>query len=859
MTIQSPAANCPNCGNRLEASGNCNACLMNLGLSETDPDMGGAGAAALPSLEELNAQFPQLEVTRLVGRGGMGAIYHARQTALDRDVALKLIAKEVSSDPAFVERFEREAKTLAKLSHPNIVTIFDFGRTDDGTAYLILEYVDGINLRDAISSGSVGSDEALEVVSKICGALEYAHSKGVVHRDIKPENILLGEDGTLKVADFGIAKILDESARTPTLTATRQVLGSLHYLAPEHLEAPEQVDHRVDLYALGVVFYELLTGQLPLGRYDAPSKIHQRVDPRLDAIVMKTLSRQPAQRYQHAAELDSDLDLFAASKKEQPVPAATPHAQPSAADDGEPSVSVPFTRDNSDGMSEVTGVLYVRGDALVAEYQVRNVWGVLKAKTHTVEIPRRRLSRVELVRGILGCKLVLVTNTLSALSDFPGAETGKVDVQIKRHDEAYAREVAHELGFDSIQSVARKPAGGPIEWPNELTDFGRILVGVLLILCGLFNAASLAVYLYIFAETLDDQWLVVAAITAPVVLGPLAILQIVTGILNLVGPARAVTLTTAILGMVPVSPAWLISCPVGIWAYHGLKDRRAPGQTADPRSDRKNWGATTLMFIRETRWASFTGLINVTVGVLFILAVVAFKLGWYPANVRYRVVDSNVSYRALESGVKSRLSGTYAFRGIDCDQPHMPTRMTVRTWQRYCRDVEELLDVAESPRLVWLEAKEVHGEASVQGDVAASASESMESKRVMPILSGLNTDDLKATQTPIGKEVNVFGDSLELSSELVGKVSVNRLNNQNRVTIELSARGRRELNAQKATQGAGGLGLVIGGLVEGVADQEAISQKRIVFKLSDESDIDVDSITAGIRGPNLPTALELLD
>ena len=162
----------------------------------------------------------------------MGAVYHARQTSLDRDVALKVIHKKVSSDAAFVERFAREAKTLAKLSHPNIVTIFDYGQTADGTAYLVLEYVDGIHLREAISSGSIGADEALHVVSTICGALEYAHSKGVVHRDIKPENILLGEDGTLKVADFGIAKIVDESVRVPTLTATRQVLGSLHYLAP---------------------------------------------------------------------------------------------------------------------------------------------------------------------------------------------------------------------------------------------------------------------------------------------------------------------------------------------------------------------------------------------------------------------------------------------------------------------------------------------------------------------------------------------------------------------------------------------------------------------------------------------------
>ncbi|MEM8680698.1 MAG: protein kinase, partial [Planctomycetota bacterium] len=307
MVTQSQHRFCPSCGSPLPSTGECAACLLQLGISHA-PEEAAPEAASLPTLEELDHQFPQLELTRLIGRGGMGAIYHARQKTLDRDVALKLISKEVCSDPAFVERFEREAKALAKLSHPNIVTIFDFGRTEDGTAYLVMEYVDGINLREAISAGGIGSDEALEIVSTICKALAYAHSKGVVHRDIKPENILLGEDGSLKVADFGIAKIVDDSVRTPTLTATRQVLGSLHYLAPEHLESPADVDHRVDLYALGVIFYELLTGQLPLGRFEPPSVVRGEVDGRLDAVVLKTLSRRPAERYQHAVELESAVD-----------------------------------------------------------------------------------------------------------------------------------------------------------------------------------------------------------------------------------------------------------------------------------------------------------------------------------------------------------------------------------------------------------------------------------------------------------------------------------------------------------------------------------------------------------------------
>ncbi len=197
---------CDKCSSLLGDSAGCPFCLLELGVSGAGQQRAGLGE--LPSLAELNNRFPQLEISRLIGRGGMGAIYQARQTSLDRDVALKLIAKEVSQDPLFVERFEREAKTLAKLSHPNIVTVYDFGYTSDGVAYLMMEYVDGINLREAIASRSVGPEDALEVVSTVCRALEYAHSKGVIHRDIKPENILLSEDGSLRLSTSESRKLL---------------------------------------------------------------------------------------------------------------------------------------------------------------------------------------------------------------------------------------------------------------------------------------------------------------------------------------------------------------------------------------------------------------------------------------------------------------------------------------------------------------------------------------------------------------------------------------------------------------------------------------------------------------------------
>ena len=403
------AVKCEKCGNSFDQNAGCPFCLLQLGLSKPSPQHG--SESQLPSIAELNASFPQLEISRLIGRGGMGAIYQARQTSLDRDVALKLIAKDVSQDPLFVERFEREAKTLAKLSHPNIVTVYDFGYTAEGVAYLVMEFVDGINLRDAMKSRSVGPDDALNLVATICRALEYAHSRGVIHRDIKPENILLGEDGCLKVVDFGIAKIVDDSVRTPTLTATRQVLGSLNYLAPEQLESPDQVDHRVDLYALGVVFYELLTGELPLGRYEPPSALFQRADKRLDQVVLKSLSRKPSNRYQSAREFEAEVQQLRLGQSAQSIDAASssyasPPPLPGASEPNQAAPvpfnsDVPFSCDTFCGFAEALGLLYANARALCVEFRTRDkLMGVIKSKATLVEIPLDRLTRCELINGI---------------------------------------------------------------------------------------------------------------------------------------------------------------------------------------------------------------------------------------------------------------------------------------------------------------------------------------------------------------------------------------------------------------------------------------------------------------------------
>jgi len=257
----------------------------------------------------LRSLFPQLEILGLLGHGGMGVVYKARQRGLDRTVALKILPREISAEPAFAERFAREAQALARLSHPNVVTVIDLGQSGP-LYYFLMEFVDGINLRQMLQAGRLAPRDALGLILQICEALEYAHGEHVVHRDIKPENILVDKKGHLKIADFGLSKLLGAASPDLKLTLSNQVLGTLHYMAPEQIDKPLAVDHRADLYALGVVFYEMLTGELPLGRFALPSE-KSAVDARVDELVLKLLEREPGRRCQQAAELKAELAAVA--------------------------------------------------------------------------------------------------------------------------------------------------------------------------------------------------------------------------------------------------------------------------------------------------------------------------------------------------------------------------------------------------------------------------------------------------------------------------------------------------------------------------------------------------------------------
>lgn len=287
-----------------------------------------AGASPWLSPEALTALLPQYEVERVIGVGGMGAVYLARQRSLDRWVALKLLPAQDDAEAA--GHFIREARAMARLAHPHIVAVYDFGQTAGGHFFLAMEYVDGGDLHRRTLAGEVTPERARTVIAQVCEALQFAHGHGVIHRDIKPANILITSHWQVKVADFGLARDLQAGS-----APDEAEYGTPDYVAPERLIAGAAVDHRADLYSLGVVIHELLTGKTPAA---AGSRAGLGLPPGFAGVLSKCLMHDPARRYGSAAEVRRAL-LEAAS-----TAASTGTAPPASAAPRAPVAPVTATR-----------------------------------------------------------------------------------------------------------------------------------------------------------------------------------------------------------------------------------------------------------------------------------------------------------------------------------------------------------------------------------------------------------------------------------------------------------------------------------------------------------------------------------
>jgi predicted Ser/Thr protein kinase len=278
-----------------------------------------------PDLESLQALLPQYRWVACIGRGGMGAVYQAIQQSLNRPVAIKVLPGELRSDVEanFAERFRQEALTLASLTHPGIVTVYEAGEAG-GLLFLVMEFVDGTDLARLLQTqGRLAPDRVVEVLGQVVEALHFAHERGVIHRDLKPANLLMTRDGRVKIADFGLAKRLDEPGMN--LTRTNVAIGTSDFIAPEALVPELELDRRADVYGLGATLYQMLTGALPRGLWEAPSVV-AGVDPRFDALIDRAMEPDRESRYQSAAELGRDLDRLRtpAVADEPPFPPPAP-------------------------------------------------------------------------------------------------------------------------------------------------------------------------------------------------------------------------------------------------------------------------------------------------------------------------------------------------------------------------------------------------------------------------------------------------------------------------------------------------------------------------------------------------------
>ena len=285
-----------------------------------------------PSPEHLAEMLPQYDIESLLGHGGMGAVYKGRQKSLDRAVAIKILPPEAAGDEEaqFVERFKNEARTMAKMNHPAIVHVYDFGETNEGQLYIVMEFIDGTDVSKMIvAQGKLPPEHALAITAHVCDALHYAHRHQVIHRDIKPANIMINMEGAVKVADFGLAKAADPNQSG--LTKTNMAMGTPDFVAPEALIAGMTVDGRADIYAVGVMLYQMLTGNIPRGMWTMPSVMVQ-TDRRFDAIIARAMQTDREARYQSAAELRRDLDVILTTPqaKAAELAAAAPQQKPVA-------------------------------------------------------------------------------------------------------------------------------------------------------------------------------------------------------------------------------------------------------------------------------------------------------------------------------------------------------------------------------------------------------------------------------------------------------------------------------------------------------------------------------------------------
>ena len=403
------------------------------------------------------------ELGRLIGRGGMAEVYAARDRLLDREVAVKVLRERFREDATFTARFNDEARNVARLAHPNLVVVFDTG-VDADQPFIVMERIHGRTLQQALDAGGLTEDRGLQVAADVCGALGYAHRNLLVHRDVKPGNIMLADDGSVKVTDFGIARAISDE----TVTATAAVLGTAAYLSPEQAQG-KRVDARSDLYSLGVVLYELLTGQVPFSgdsavsvalqhvraKPEPPRRLVPTVSKAAETVALRLLEKDPDRRYQSADDVRMDLER---ARRGEPPLALRPPAR----------IAARTPNGTADGVGDATTVIgAVSGSAAAhtgsAGSAVRPGDTADTADTAStgdtgrtvIRSPRERRARLAGYLALAGVLVAVVIGARTVLTTEPAAapQVSVVDVRGLTFEAAVEALDASELRLGRVNEV----------------------------------------------------------------------------------------------------------------------------------------------------------------------------------------------------------------------------------------------------------------------------------------------------------------------------------------------------------------------------------------------------------------------
>ncbi|MCC6509534.1 MAG: protein kinase, partial [Pirellulaceae bacterium] len=646
----------------------------------------------------------------------------------------------------------------------------------------------------------------------------------------------------IKLADFGIAKINDAALPERKITATNQVLGTAHYLAPEQLTQRDEVDHRVDIYALGVILYELLTGQLPIGNFEVPSRINSKVSVEVDGVLLRALQQRPTARFQ-------SVDDFRVALQNCSVLMA-PAAQSQLTDENAaPIAAVPFYCDGFNGLSIVHGTLRAVEDGIHIEYRSRDkLIGQIRSKLREATLPWNRLVRIDFRPGVFDGVMQVNGDSFSLLEYFPGSENGCLLLKIKHGNQELAQQVIQRILATRPHLVGA--SSRQIQFPGPLI----LAIPVLCILFGLLNIGVLAIIeTAIATSNLDGQQKAMAIILSAICIGPIAIAQLVLGIIYANTGEKLIGQVAALVSMLPLSPVALASIPFGIWVRAQLQPAQPGGLVSPSRFG--GWGLTTVFFSTESKYVRVASIIETAVCSIVICGVVVWVLGLYPTTLRYRIVGQ-ASEQEISQFLSARLQdvSTMSIRQLG-------DRLEVTTLRRWRERVTDQLAITEAPSLV-ICADESQGGAGGTAD------------NYVPSVSGKLPKGLVVRSTATGSEVACLSATPLHEDWLsaVQSLDEDEDGDGDSLTITWSREGFsmiREMLNDRQTKPI--MALKVDGWIEAITPESSKATaatataddddraKSVSFRWLPSTKRSIRSLQAALRGPSLSAELELME